>query len=123
MSSFPGFERATSKRTICRARRVLEEHVEIRVLVFSRSNLLSVGNPQCQLAEWCTEVDGPGDNSEDNDRGGSNEIPERFQSLFEAIVASQVSIGKAVSWTLEYLFSLALVHSEAMNGFLKKFQD
>lgn len=41
-------------------------------------------------------MSGPGDYDGDKDQCGSGEVPARFRSQFETIVASQVDIGETV---------------------------
>lgn len=68
-------DRVTNKRTISRARRVVEDYVEVRVFVHARSNLLSATDAERRSAEWCVEVYGPDDSGSDKDQGDSAEVP------------------------------------------------
>lgn len=111
------------KRTVSETRRVVEEHDETRVFMRSGSSLMSSADGQRQFAGQCAKVDDPGDKGCDENQDGSDKIPGRFGSQFDAIVAPQGNIGEVAPWTLGEVFSLALEHLKAVAGHLKQRKD
>lgn len=49
---------------------------------------------------------GPGDNSDDKNQGGSNQILAKSQLQFKAVVISPASTDDVAPWTSKYIFSL-----------------
>lgn len=85
--------------------------------------MLSATDAQRQSTERCAETDGLDDNSGDKNHCGSEEFPETFRSQFEAAVTSQANTCETELFTFENMFSLALGHTEAVDGFLKECGD
>lgn len=54
-----------------------------------------------------------------NNEGGSDSVPARFKSQFEAIIVLQANIGELGYSTLGNVFSLAVGASKAVTGPLK----
>lgn len=113
----------TNKRNVSRARWVVEKYVGVKVFMYAGSSLSSVADAQRQIAEWCVKVIVPGYNNNDNDHGSIDKTPERFQSQFEMIVASQRNGGEAAPSNLGDMFALSFGHSEAVDCRRKRCSD
>lgn len=73
--------------------------------------------------EWCAKVDSSGANGSDKSQCGMNKFSTRLRFRFDAIVASQGTIGDSALLTHGNMLSLALSHLEAMDDRLEECQD